>query len=266
MTEPTPNTQAQAKDEVSALARGIAVMAAVSKSSLPLSNRDLVEATGIPKATVSRLASTLVAAGYLSQHADSERYSLGAALLELSNAYLRNFDVRSHARLHLADVAESAGAAVHLSVRDGLDMVLIDSIRPRSAMILSRLDVGSHMSLATSASGRAYLASVEPVQREALLEQIRKAAGKDWPALRARLDASLREHAQVGYCTSFRDWHQDIHAIGVTVNGPRGELYGVSCGGPAYLLPKKLMRDKIAPRLVEVARLISKEAGSELGG
>jgi DNA-binding IclR family transcriptional regulator len=262
----TDNTQAQSKDEVSALARGLAVLRAVSLSPTPVSNRELAESTGIPKATVSRLAATLVASGYLRQQADSERFSLGAAVLDMSNAYLRNFDLRSHARLHLAEVAEFAGAAVHLGVRDGLDVVLIDSIRPHSAVILSRLDVGSRMALATSASGRAYLASMEPAQRETALEDIRAAAGKDWPAQKVRIDAALREYAQLGYCTSFGDWHHDIHALGVTVNGPRGELYAVSCGGPAYLLPKKLMRSKIAPRLVEVARAISKEAGSELGG
>ena len=85
----------QNKDEVSALARGLALVRSVANASQPLSNRELAEATGIPKATISRLAATLVAAGYLRQATDSERFSLGPALLELGNAYLRNFDFRN---------------------------------------------------------------------------------------------------------------------------------------------------------------------------
>jgi DNA-binding IclR family transcriptional regulator len=258
----TDNTQTQPKDEVSALARGLAVLRVVSQADRPLSNRELAEATGIPKATVSRLAATLVSAGFLRQLADSERFSLSATLLELSNAYLRNFDLRSHARLHLAELAEHAGAAVHLGVRDGLDIVLIDHIRPRSAVILSSLDVGSRMAIATSASGRAYLASVDEPERQTLLESIRADSGSGWRTVQPRLDAALQEHARLGYCTSFGDWHSDIHALGLTLRGPRGELYAVSCGGPAYLLPRKLMTEKIAPKLLETARAISEEAGT----
>ncbi|MFI5445458.1 IclR family transcriptional regulator [Polaromonas sp. UC242_47] len=259
MTDDTPT---QPKDEVSALARGLAVLRVVSQADRPLSNRELAEATGIPKATVSRLAATLVGAGFLRQLADSERFSLSAALLELSNAYLRNFDLRSHARQHLTELAEQAGAAVHLGVRDGLDIVLIDHIRPRSAVILSNLDVGSRMAIATSASGRAYLASVDEPERQALLEGIRTASGSNWRAVKTRLDAALLEHARLGYCTSFGEWHNDINALGLALRGPRGELYAVSCGGPAYLLPKKMLLDKIAPKLLKTAKLISEEAGT----
>ncbi|MCJ0763675.1 IclR family transcriptional regulator [Variovorax terrae] len=258
----TDNTQPQPKDEVSALARGLAVLRVVSQASKPLSNRELAEATGIPKATVSRLAATLVGAGYLRQLADSERFSLSATLLELSNAYLRNFDLRSHARPHLAELAEQAGAAVHLGVRDGLDIVLIDHIRPRSAVILSNLDVGSRMAIATSASGRAYLASADEPERQALLDSIRAASGSGWRALKPQLEAALQEHARLGYCASFGEWHHDIHALGLTLRGPRGELYAVSCGGPGYLLPKKLLVEKIAPFLLKTVRAISDEAGT----
>lgn len=258
----TNSTPTQPKDEVSALARGLAVLRVVSQASAPLSNRELAGATGIPKATVSRIAATLVGAGYLRQSADSERFSLGAELLNLSNAYLRNFDLRSHARLYLAELAEFAGAAVHLGVRDGLEIVLIDSIRPHSAVILSRLDVGMRMDMATSAAGRAYLAALEGPPREALLDDIRRNAGADWSSVSTRLDAAMQEYAQKGYCSSFGDWHRDIHALGTTLAGPRGELYVVSCGGPGYLLPREMMVDKIAPRMMETVRVIAKEIGA----
>lgn len=62
--------------------------------------------------------------------------------MELGRAELRKFDLRSHARLHLAAVAEFAGAAVHMDAREGLDIVFIDAIWALSAVILSNLDVG----------------------------------------------------------------------------------------------------------------------------
>jgi DNA-binding IclR family transcriptional regulator len=256
------DTTTQGKDEVSALARGLSLVRAVAEAAGPLGNRELADATGIPKATVSRLAATLLSAGYLRQAADSERYSLGPALLGLGNAYLNNFDFRNHARLHLAELAEMAGANVHLAVRDGLDVMLIDTLRPRSAIILSRMDVGSRMAIATSAAGRAYLASLPQAEHDALMAELRTAAGKDWKAVKARLDHAMAEYAKLGFCTSFGEWHPDIHALGFTLRGPRGELYAVSCGGPAYKLPKKMLMEKVGPRLLQVQRDIAREMGA----
>lgn len=250
------------KDEVSALARGLSLVRAVANASQPLSNRDLVEATGIPKATVSRLVATLVAAGYFKQDSGSERYALGSTVLDLGNAYLRHFDFRNQARLHLAELAEAAGANVHLGIQDGLDIVLIDTLKPRSALILSRMDVGSRMSIATSASGRAYLACLPQDQQATLMNQL-LAVAPHQSKLKVRLKQALTEHAQLGFCTSFGEWHPDIHALGFTLRGPQGELYAVSCGGPAFMLPKEMMLKKIGPKILQTQRAIAKETGAE---
>jgi len=251
----------QSKDEVSALARGLALLKVAADAGQALSNRELAEATGIPKATVSRLAATLMSAGFLRQSPDTEKFSLGPAALHLGNAYLRNFDFRHQARLHLAELAELAGANVHLGVRDGLDVLLIDTLRPRSALILSRMDVGSRMEIATSAAGRAYLAALPLDQRAALREEIQAAAGNDWPQVRDRLDSAMEEYGRTGFCTSFGEWHPDIHALGFSLRGPQGELYAVSVGGPAYKLPREWLLEKVAPRVVETQRAIARELG-----
>jgi DNA-binding IclR family transcriptional regulator len=248
--------------EVSALARGIAVLKAIGEAAGPLSNRELADVTGIPKATVSRLAATLVASGYLRQAPDSERFSLGPALLDMSNRYLRHFDLRAIARPHLTALSEFAGASVHLGVRDGLDMLIIDSLRPRSALITSRIDVGSRMTIATSAAGRAYLAALPLAEQRELLDQIRLANGENWAALQPRIMAGLEDHARLGYCTSFGEWHPHIHALGFSLRGPRGERYAVSCGGPAYLLPRETMIARVAPRLLETVRQINADIGT----
>lgn len=248
------------KEEVSALARGLVLLRTIADADQPLSNRDLAERSGIPKATVSRLTATLQGAGFL-RLSPEERYALGPAALHLGNAYLRSFDFRQQARLHLAELAEAAGANVNLGVRDGLDVVLIDTLRPCTALILSRMDVGSRMPIATSALGRAYLSSLPLEQRLALMEELRAASGEQWPQVKARLEAALAEYDRHGFCSSFGEWHPEIHALGFSLHGPRGELYGVSVGGPAYLLPRERMLEQVAPKLLQVQRAIEREAG-----
>lgn len=250
-----------ARDEVSALARGIALLRALMESGVPLSNKELAEATGIPKATVSRLTSTLLSAGLLRQSLDSERYSLGPTTLQLSNAYLSTYDFRQQARMHLAELADAVHAHVHLGVRDGLDILLIDSIRPKSAFILSRLDVGSRMAMATSASGRAYLSVLPAAERITIMAQMRQSYAEDWPLVESGLTKSMHDHARLGFCTSFGDWHPDINALGFALYGPRGELYAVSIGGPAYKLSKEYLIEKVTPLLQRTCEAIAAEAG-----
>ncbi|MFX5656359.1 helix-turn-helix domain-containing protein, partial [Acinetobacter baumannii] len=91
---------------VSALARGLALLKVIGMAAAPMGNRELADATGIPKATVSRLTATLVGAGYLRQSQDSERFSLGPALLDMSSRYLRHFDLRTVARPHLSALSD----------------------------------------------------------------------------------------------------------------------------------------------------------------
>jgi DNA-binding IclR family transcriptional regulator len=250
------------KEEVSALARGLALLKVIGMAAAPIGNRELADTTGIPKATVSRLTATLVSAGYLRQSPDSERFSLGPALLDMSSRYLRHFDLRSVARPFLGELSESAGVSVHLAVRDELDMLVIDSLRPRSVVISSRIDVGTRMAMATSASGRAYLAALPGAEQAVMLEQIRLESGENWGAIEPRLMASLEACARDGYCGSFGDWNPHIHALGFALQGPRGERYAVSCGGPAYLLPKDTMVARIVPLLLQTAQRIAGETGT----
>lgn len=247
--------------EVSALARGMTVLQAVGAAASPLSNRELADATSIPKATVSRLTATLIAGGYLRQLAGSERFSLGPALLDLGTRYLQRFDLRSVARPHLAALADATGASVHLSVRDGLDVLVIETLRARTALITSRIEVGARMSIATSAAGRAYLAILPADEQRELLDQLQLASGENWAAFEPRITASLEEHTRLGYCTSFGEWHPHIHALGFALHGPRGERYALSCGGPAYLLPRDVMVEKVAPQLLHTMRLVATELG-----
>jgi DNA-binding IclR family transcriptional regulator len=250
------------KEEVTALARGLSVLKAIGDAAGPMSNRELADATGIPKPTVSRLAATLVASGYLRQAQDTERFTLGPALLDMSNRYLRHFDLRGVARPHLTALADFAAASVHMGVRDDLDMLIIDSVRPRTALISSRIDVGSRMTIATSAAGRAYLAALPSAEQAELLEQIKQASAENWADLEPKLMAGLEDYARLGYCSSFGEWHPHIHALGFSLRGPRGERYAVSCGGPAYLLPRETMIARIAPQLLETVKRINADIGT----
>lgn len=128
-----------------------------------LGNRDFAERTGLPKATVNRLAYTLTVLGYLRYDDALGKYALDAGVLSLGYALLAGSDTLALARPHMQALAREIGAAVSLGCRDGLDMIYLETIRSETALTLG-LASGSRLSMLTSSMGRAYLA-VQPPTR-----------------------------------------------------------------------------------------------------
>lgn len=248
-------------DEVVALSRGLEVLRRVAAADAPVSNRELAEWTGIPKPTVSRLTATLVNANLLFQLPDSERFVLTASVLELSNGFLRNFDIRARARPFLLELADKTMLSVHLAVRDRLDMVVIDTVRPRSAVLVSRLDVGARIDMARTAVGRAYLAALTEPERKSLLQSLQVASGDDWPSVNDGLKPGLEEALRVGFAISTGEWQKGLNAVASGFVGPSGQRYAVNCGGAEYQAPYEALLNKVAPALLECVAHITREIG-----
>src|ERR1700745_4094084 len=83
------------------LARGLGLRRAFRPGETLLGNRDFVERTGLPKATVNRLAYTLTVLGYLRLDETLGKYALDAGVLSLGFALLSGTDTLELARPHL---------------------------------------------------------------------------------------------------------------------------------------------------------------------
>jgi len=257
---------AERPDTVSALERGIAVLRCFTEDRRVISQTELARLTGIPRPTVTRLAGTLVALGWLKFDRDGERYVLGAGVLVPARAFLAGLDVRAVARPHMQHLAEQSGGSVYLAVRDGLEMVLIEACRARSSMLAARLDVGSRAPMANSALGRAYLGALPAAEATALIESLRLARGSDWAALQPGLSAALDDMRQHGYCMSIGQFHREINSVSVPLISHDGEVMALNCGGSAYVFTEEKLREELAPQMLEMARVIAAEIGGSVGG
>ena len=239
---------------VSALRRGVAVLQCFGTGNASLSNAELSRLTGVPKPTVTRLASTLVALGLLRQDADTEKFSLGAGVLSLAHAFLSGFDMRAAARPHLQRLAEETGGTAYLAVRDGGEMVIIDAFRARTPMLTMSLGVGSRVPLGPSSLGRAYLAGLAEDEAATLVGELGITG----------IDRALREARALGYCTSLGELRSEIHSLATSLRLPTGELVSLNCGGPAFTFPEARLRDEVAPRLLAAARALAQDTGAAL--
>src|SRR3954470_13252109 len=199
-------------DTVSALERGIAVLRCFTETRRVLTSTELSKLTGVPRPTVTRLASTLVTLGLMKQEPEGDRYMLGPGVVSLARVFLAGLDVRAIARPHMQALAEDAGGSVYLAVPDGHDMVIIEACRPRTTMLAPRLDVGSRAPIANSALGRAYLWALSKEERHGLLESLRLARGSDWAGLEPGMKKAVAEAGQLGYSISAGEFHREINS------------------------------------------------------
>lgn len=251
-------------DTVSALDRGLALMQCFGESRRALGPTELSRLTGIPRPSVIRLAATLVQHRWLQSEPGGDRYMLGAGVVALAQAFLSGLDVRAIARPAMQAMADRFGGSVYLAVRDGLELVLVEASRARTAMLTSRLDVGSRVPLPNSALGRAYLGTLREAERAQLIESLRLARGSEWSALEAGLRAALEEHAAHGWCLSQGAFHREINSVSVAMTGPRGEVMAFNCGGPAFLFTEAWLRHEVAPALVTLVQDVAAATGGHV--
>ncbi|NIK48144.1 IclR family transcriptional regulator [Variibacter gotjawalensis] len=241
---------------VTSLARGLEVLRAFTPSEGILGNRDIAQRTGLPKPTVSRLTYTLTKLGYLNHIERIGKYQLAAGALAIGYSTLANMRIRQIARPYMEELAQFANASVALGTRDRLNVIYVDYCRgPQS--VLTRVDLGSRLPLATSAIGRAIIGVLPPRDRDWLLQHIAKREGSEWPNIRAGIEQAISDVKTRGFTMSIGDWHHDVSGVGVAiVPADRSGVFALNCGAPAFQITREKLEREIGPRLVNVARTI----------
>ena len=248
---------------VTALARGLEVLACFRHGDRMLGNQELSKRCGLAKSTVSRLTHTLTTLGYLIYVEESAKYSLGMATLSLGSAMLSRLDIRKLAHPLMEQLAEFGQCMVSLGSRDRLSMIYIDAVRGSATVTLS-LDSGARIQLVNSAMGRAYLTAVPEDERNDIMERVRQLADANrWLELQRGVSKALRDIRELGVCCSFGDWQKDVNAIAVPVR-PGGGLppMAISCGAPAYMVSKEFLLERVRPRLIALANQLETSLGT----
>ena len=247
---------------VTALARGLDVLACFRKGEEALANSEIAARCGLARSTVSRLTHTLTKLGYLHHIPQSGAYRLGTALVALGSTALAGLDVRHLARPGMRALAAFSNATVGLGVRDRLSMRYIECARGDVAIALN-MDTGSRLSMARSAMGRAFLAVSAPDERQAILDDIRSFDESAWPRLREGVDRALADYARFGCARSFGEWQPTVSAIAVGFH-PGGGLppMSLNCGAPTVILPQDFLMDEVRPRLIALARSLEGVMGA----
>ena len=257
IVEPQPGAAQEHPDFVHALAKGLEILSAFSGGAL-LGNQQLVQLTGLPKATVSRLTTTLVLLGYLQLDSQSRKLHMGTRVLGMGVTVQREIGLQRIARPFMEALSKDIDLTVSFGTRDRLGLVFLEVVRPRTeTRLVTNTDVGSVLPLASTSIGLAYIVAAPVKERSQILQSLSRRHESDWAQLRQNIEKAHLEYEQQGFVITQRSWGRDVNGVGVPMRLPeRNALYAFHCAGPAGQLPMQRIRREIGPKLLEMIRNI----------
>jgi DNA-binding IclR family transcriptional regulator len=255
---PGPRTK---RGTIQSVDRAARILKALAAGPRRLGVSELAERLDLSRPTVHGLLQTLQAHGFVEQDRDSDKYQLGAGLLQLGNSYLDLNELRSRSIVHAERLAERADTAVRVGVMHGATMVVVHHVfRPGTALQIP--EVGAELPVHASALGKALLAfSPAAVVDDLLAEPPPKltsrtlaptALRRELAAVRERGIAREKDEAVLGESSVAAPIFDHAgHAVGSI--GVVGDTERILPRGPARGLPAAVG---------EAARGISRELGS----
>ncbi|WPB58367.1 IclR family transcriptional regulator [Xylophilus sp. GOD-11R] len=224
----------------SALARGIRILRCFTTAEYDLSGKDLVDRSGLPKATAFRLIATLRELGLVHYSERRGKYMLAPGVLSLASPLLASMTIRSIARPLMQEFADYARGQVTLaSSTDDERLIFIEAIQGRGNSV-SRPEMGTSVSLSKSSTGRAFLTLLPPARLDEAVQGILRQHPEraDW--LDEKLQQTRDELASLGYCRNQGELHRNTIGVAVPVLrliDDRRFVFG--CTVPAFRLSEE---------------------------
>lgn len=164
-------TAGRQKQSGSAGARTLQVMHAVANSQWPLALPEISDLVGLPKPTVHRLISLLEEEGYLLKDETGRRFVPGPKLRDLAYQVFQCEALRGPQHLILQQLAQTVGEACNIVLLDGDHITYLDRVDSAWPLRL-RFDVGSHVPLHCTATGKLLLALQPKRVRDRLIASL----------------------------------------------------------------------------------------------
>jgi IclR family pca regulon transcriptional regulator len=244
-------------DFVTALARGLAVMLALSDKKRRMSIAQVSHRTGIPRAAARRSLHTLSKLGFVAAD-DARRFYLRPRVLSFSHAYLSTSPLAILAQPILDRLGEKLHEACSLGILDGDEIVYI--ARSASSRIMSpALNVGRRLPAYCTSIGQVMLAHLPERDLDGYLARTRFHPYTEHTFTSpAKLRSVLHEVREAGFAFASQQMEARLCTLAVPVKDIGGNLVaGMNVILQGRLVTAGEMASRFAPTL--------QDAASELG-
>jgi DNA-binding IclR family transcriptional regulator len=233
---------------VRAVDHAIDVLNAVAQASAPIGVSDLARRTGLSKATIHHLLTTLEDRRFVMRDEDTARYRLGWALYELGSSLVRDVDLSRAARPHLDKLAALTGESVLIGILDGDSVLYLDRGESPSGLRMVA-NTGRRGPLHATATGKALLAFAPDAEIfERVLSRPLTPYTKTTITDPAQLRHELAQVRQQGYATCWQEHEVGLCSLAVTLRDYTGTVIGaLAMAGPSTRLTSRTLTAHLTP-------------------
>lgn len=237
--------------------RALRMLELIAKADEPPTLNELMTQLELAKATTHRFAALLERLGFIRRTVDGKRYEIGGRLAALGLHVMRNASQFAPRQAVLSALVTEIHETCNITALDGGELVYLDRVESDWPLQI-RLNVGSHVPLHCTASGKLFLALSPPSLSQALLRL------KSLPRHTERtitdptkLAAELNRIRQTQIGTDNEEFIEGMAAAAVPVFGTDGRIRAtVAVHGPTMRLPLK-RAISLAPALRRAAEAIA---------
>jgi len=202
--------------------RSLRLLSLLATEGRPLSLAELALRLALPKGTAHRICTQLVTSGFLARDVDDRSFIVGPALRQLAFDTLNHGSVRGLRHEVLADLVSKVGETCNFTTLDGTQVLYLDRVEAHWPLRLT-LDVGAHVPLHCTASGKLFLAQMPRAARDALIAQLLLPRMTRNTIVSAEgLRAECDRIAEQGYASDREEFISGLIAVAVPVRGADG--------------------------------------------
>jgi DNA-binding IclR family transcriptional regulator len=216
--------EVEAASSGSSTERSLRLLSLLASAGRALSLAELASQLAMPKGTAHRICTQLSAAGFLARDVEERLYSVGPALRQLAFDTLNHGVVRGLRHDVLAELVRQVDETCNFTTLDGAQVLYLDRVEAKWPLRLT-LDVGSHVPLHCTASGKLFLSQMPREARDKLisgltLTRMTRNTIVSAPKLRAECDAI----AERGHSCDAEEFIDGLIAVAVPVRNAAGQV------------------------------------------
>ena len=254
-----PNT----RYKIDALARGLEILALFTTERPSLNLTEIVTATRLTKSTAFRMLSTLELLGYLERDPETRHYHPGLKVLQLGFTALNSLELAQIAQPYLKSLSEATGETTNMSIRDGAEIIYVARFATRQ-IIGVNVQRGSRAPAYCTSMGKAQLIDLS---RQELLDLLGEGPyPRLTPNTIINLEDMLAELERIrrqGYSVNDEELAIGLRSVAAPVRAARGKLVAaINISVPGSRITRQGLEERLAPKVVETARLISSSLGA----
>lgn len=252
----TDEAQPLDKQYIASVAKAVQILSCFRPATPLLGNQDIATRCGMPKSTVARFLYTLSKLDCLEYDNRHDKYRLGSRIATLGHSRSAGDDIAGQLQPAMRRLALQHDCLVTLGAYEDASIVCLAGARGPSTQAPS-VEPGMHVSVFSTAMGRAYLASCGRLERQRILDQAVRRKPAEAEALGKMVQSAVAEYSRRGVCTTIEGWRRGHNGIAVPLFlKQHGRRLTLGCGAPSRELTPERVFDGLSQALLATANEI----------